>query len=69
VTTLVQSRPSLVGGPAYMSTNAGVTYAALSNPLQLACLGQRSDGVLFGCAANQGLDNMALTKSSDTGAN
>ena len=52
-------------GGAFESADGGLTFAALPNPPQLACLGQRGDGVLFGCAANYDPDHMALGRSTD----
>lgn len=53
-----------VGG-SFRSTDAGVTFAPLANAPQLECLGQRGDGVLFGCGANYAPDQMALAMSTD----
>jgi uncharacterized protein (TIGR03382 family) len=64
-TTTVQSGLSVVGGPAYVSSDGGITFGPLPNAPQLACLGMREDGVLIGCAANWTPDFMAVAKSSD----
>jgi hypothetical protein len=68
VTTTVQSNTSIVGGPSYVSHDGGMTFGPLAGSPQLACLGQRSDGVLIGCGANWGPDYMAVTKSADGAA-
>jgi hypothetical protein len=54
---------SQTGG--YRSIDRGTTFAPLVDAPQLACLGQRGDGTLFGCAANYDPDHMALATSLD----
>jgi hypothetical protein len=68
VATTVASGPSLVGGPAYRSTDGGATFGPLPGAPQLACVARRADGVLFGCASNWAPDNMAIARSDDRGA-
>ena len=50
---------------AYESADAGLTFAPIAGAPQLACLAQRSDGVLFGCGSNYGSDHFALGRSTD----
>jgi hypothetical protein len=47
----------------FRSTDGGATFQPLSIPL--ACLGQRSDGVMFGCTSSYGTDGTALARSTD----
>jgi hypothetical protein len=54
-----------LGGGAFESTNGGAAFAPLSGPPQLACVGQREDGELFGCGANWEPDFKAIAKSAD----
>jgi hypothetical protein len=54
-----------LGGGAFHSTDGGATFAAMENPPQLGCVGQRDDGSLFGCAANWQPDFKAVARSSD----
>jgi hypothetical protein len=54
-----------LGGGAFVSDNGGAAFAAMPSPPQLACVGARDDGLLFGCAANWAPDAMALARSSD----
>ncbi|HEY0194784.1 MAG TPA: sialidase family protein [Kofleriaceae bacterium] len=56
---------TLAGG--YQSLDAGATFAPIANSPQLACVGQRSDGAIFGCAANWQPDNEAVARTA-TGA-
>ncbi|HEX4421066.1 MAG TPA: hypothetical protein VH165_24280 [Kofleriaceae bacterium] len=56
-----------LGGGVFQSTDGGASFAALANPPQLACVGQRDDGKLFGCAANWQPDYEAVARST-TGA-
>jgi hypothetical protein len=51
-------------GGAFRSAD-GATFAPLTKPPQLACLGQRGDGQLFGCGANWDPDFEALGRSPD----
>jgi hypothetical protein len=50
-----------------ISRKAGATgtWAAAAQQPRLACIGERSDGLLFGCAANFAPDNFALGSSAD----
>ncbi len=54
-------------GCVQISHKAGAldSWAAASQQPRLACIGERSDGVLFGCAANFAPDNFALGRSED----
>ena len=54
-------------GCVQISSKAGEagTWTAAAEQPQLACIGERSDGVLFGCAANFAPDNFALGRSED----
>jgi len=54
-----------LGGGAFRSTDGGATFAPLASPPQLGCLGQRSDGALFGCGANWQPDEKALARTAD----
>ena len=54
-----------LGGGAYESTNGGAAFAPLASPPQLACVGQREDGALFGCGANWEPDFKAIARSAD----
>ncbi|HEX3762571.1 MAG TPA: hypothetical protein VHW23_27905 [Kofleriaceae bacterium] len=47
----------------FRSTDGGATFQPLSIPL--ACLGQRSDGAMFGCMSSFGGDGTALARSTD----
>ncbi|HVZ21479.1 MAG TPA: sialidase family protein [Vicinamibacterales bacterium] len=49
----------------YESTDGGVTFQPMSGAPQLACLVQRSDGVLFGCGADDEPDYKAVSRSTD----
>lgn len=53
-----------LGGGAFVSSH-GAAFAAMPSPPQLACVGARDDGVLFGCGANWEPDEKALAKSTD----
>jgi hypothetical protein len=53
------------GGGSYESMNGGAAFAALASPPQLACVGQRDDGEIFGCGANWEPDFKAIAKSTD----
>ncbi len=52
-----------------ISNDGGVTFtpvvAPRPNPPKMACLHERSDGLLFACAANWNPDNMAVAESTD----
>jgi MYXO-CTERM domain-containing protein len=52
-------------GGSFVSTNGGMTFSAMANPPQLLCLGQRSDGQLFGCGQNWDPDFKAVSRSTD----
>jgi hypothetical protein len=54
-----------IGGGSFQSTNGGASFDALVNAPQLACVGQRDDGELFGCGANWQPDFKAIAKSPD----
>jgi hypothetical protein len=47
----------------FRSTDGGATFQPLA--IQLGCLGQRSDGVLFGCTATASPGGVALARSDD----
>jgi hypothetical protein len=55
-------------GGSFKSTNAGVSFTAMTGVPQLECLGQSPDGTLIGCGANWQPDSMAVSKSTDGGA-
>lgn len=55
-------------GGSFESSDGGTTFTAMANAPQLACVGVRSDGVMFGCGTNWQPDNMSLAKSTDLGA-
>ncbi len=61
----LQDGSVLVGTPmgAWQAPTPTGTFAPVANPLQLACVGQREDGSIFGCGANWDPDNMALGKT------
>ncbi len=48
-----------------ISTDGGVNWAAAAQEPKMACLTERSDGVLFACGANWEPDNFALGRSTD----
>ena len=50
-------------GGSFRSTDGGATFQPLA--IQLACLGQRSDGALFGCMSGDRPTGIALARSSD----
>jgi hypothetical protein len=54
-----------LGGGSFQSSNGGAAFSPMANPPQLACVGQRADGTIFGCGANWQPDNMAIAKSTD----
>lgn len=54
-----------IAGGSFESTDGGATFAQMAAPPQLACLGQRGDGQLFGCGANWDPDNKAVARSTD----
>lgn len=52
----------------FKSTTNGLSFSPLTGSPQLACLGQRSDGKLFGCGANWEPDFKAVAVSPDNSA-
>jgi len=54
-----------IGGGSFQSSNGGASFDPLPGPPQLACIGQRDDGELFGCGANWQPDFKAIAKSAD----
>ena len=52
-------------GCVQISRDAGLTFQPASEQPRLACLGERSDGTLFGCGDNWEPDNFALGSSDD----
>ncbi|HEY0484071.1 MAG TPA: hypothetical protein VGD37_41415 [Kofleriaceae bacterium] len=54
-----------LGAGAFQSTDRGATFSAMIGPPQLACIGQRGDGAVFGCGANWEPDFKAVARSSD----
>ena len=65
VTTMVSAGSVLVGGPAYRSTNGGLTFDPLATAPELLCLGVAPDGALVGCGHNWEPDFMAIARSTD----
>ena len=59
---------SIMGGPAYHSTDGGASFSELPGAPKLACVAKRADGALFGCGANWDPDYKALARSGDGGA-
>ena len=57
--------PQSERGCIYRSSDRGVTFGACESGPQLACLGERGDGTLFGCGANFEPDFFALGRSRD----
>jgi len=68
VSTQRRTSTSLVGGPTYVSTDNGVTFAEMAGTPELACLTQSPDGSLLGCGANWEPDFKAIARSQDNGA-
>jgi hypothetical protein len=68
VATQIKTATSLMGGPAYHSTDAGASFTELAGAPQLACVAKRADGTLFGCGANWEPDLKAVARSADGGA-
>jgi hypothetical protein len=52
----------------FQSTDRGASFAPLAGAPQLACVGRRGDGTVFGCGANWDPDEKALARSSDGAA-
>jgi len=48
-----------------VSDDGGVSWRRAADQPRLGCVGERSDGMLFGCAANWSPDNFALGRSAD----
>jgi MYXO-CTERM domain-containing protein len=48
-----------------ISRDGGANFKPAAQQPRLACLGERSDGLLFGCGANWEPDNFALGRSKD----
>src|SRR5206468_3456879 len=48
-------------------SDGGMTWTKVTSPkpLKMACVTERSDGVLFACGANWNPDNMAIARSTD----
>jgi uncharacterized protein (TIGR03382 family) len=68
IATQIKTTSSIMGGPAYQSSNAGASFELLAGAPQLACVAKRADGTLFGCGANWDPDWMSVGKSVDGGA-
>lgn len=60
-TVLVTSAP----GAAFRSDDGGLTFIAIADAPQLACLAKRPDGTLVGCGTNWQPDFMAVAHSND----
>jgi hypothetical protein len=56
-----------LGGGSYQSSD-GTMFTPMATAPQLACVGQRGDGVLFGCGANWEPDFEAVARSLDGGS-
>jgi len=54
-----------LGGGSFQSSDGGATFAPMTSPPQLACVGRRADGEIYGCGANWQPDNKAIARSSD----
>jgi BNR/Asp-box repeat len=54
-----------LGAGSFQSSNGGAAFSPMMSPPQLACVGQRADGAIFGCGANWEPDNKAVAKSTD----
>jgi hypothetical protein len=53
------------GAGSFQSTDHGASFSAMISPPQLACVGQRGDGAVFGCGANWEPDFMAVARTRD----
>jgi hypothetical protein len=53
------------GAGAFRSTDRGASFQPMVGPPQLACIGQRGDGAVFGCGANWEPDFKAVARSFD----
>jgi hypothetical protein len=49
----------------FRSTDRGASFQPLTGAPQLACVGQRGDGAVFGCAANGEPDFQAIARTGD----
>jgi hypothetical protein len=65
ITTTVPAGSIAIGGPAYESTNGGVSFAPMTGAPTLQCLGVAPDGALVGCGANWEPDFKAVARSTD----
>jgi hypothetical protein len=54
-----------LGSGSYQSTDRGASFAAMTGAPQLACVGERGDGAVFGCGANWEPDFKAIARSSN----
>ncbi len=68
IATQIKTTSSIMGGPAYQSSDAGASFTPIDGAPQLACLAKRGDGTLFGCGANWDPDFKAVARSTDGGA-
>jgi len=53
-----------LGGGSFQSSRGATTFAPMTSPPQLACVGQRGDGAIYGCGANWDPDNEAIARST-----
>ena len=49
----------------FRSTDRGASFQPLAGAPPLACVGQRGDGAVFGCAASGGPDHQAIARAGD----
>jgi hypothetical protein len=54
-----------LGGGSFESLDRGVSFSAMSDAPQLACVGAKDDGRIYGCGANWEPDDKALAISTD----
>ena len=54
-----------LGGGSLRSDDRGATFAPMASSPQLACVGQRDDGAVYGCGANWQPDFEAVARSTD----
>jgi hypothetical protein len=54
-----------LGGGSFQSFDGGVAFSPMTSSPQLACVGRRADGAIYGCGANWQPDNQALARSGD----
>jgi hypothetical protein len=54
-----------LGAGSFQSSDGGAVFTPVPSPPQLACVGQRDNGPIFGCAANWDPDFKAVVRSSD----